>query len=64
VTKDSACSEAEAQPLGNTTPARPHSRRHAISGGLDAGGAVLRALARLLLEASGVAMQKASDDNA
>jgi hypothetical protein len=65
-TKDSACSEAEAQPLGNTTPARPHSRRHAISGH-DAGGArqaVLRALARLLLEASGVAMQEASDDNA
>jgi hypothetical protein len=64
-TKDSACSEAEAQPLGNTTPARPHSRRHAIWGmTLVERQAVLRALARLLLEASGVAMQEASDDNA
>ena len=31
-TEDRACSEAEAQPPGGATPARPHSRRPAISG--------------------------------
>src|ERR1700724_2414634 len=41
-TKHRACSEAEAQPPGGTTSARPHSRRHAISGH-DTGGAPSRA---------------------
>jgi hypothetical protein len=63
-TEDRARSEAE-QPPGGPTSAQPHSRRHAIRGMTPVERqAVLRALARLLLEASGVAKPEVSDDNA
>jgi hypothetical protein len=63
-TEDRTRSETEAQP-GGATPAPPLSRRHAISGlTLVERHAVLTAVARLLLEASGAAKLEVSDDNA
>ena len=62
-TKDGAYLQAHS--TDGTTPARSRSRRRAISGH-DTGGAPSRAetMARLLLEAGGVATREVRDDNA